>query len=147
MSIELIIPPIFVGRIGSRVDTPERNAGISHCGDSVFFRMNPKRQMAVRSSYPNEFDQGIPAELKAGLPKVHVLVTRLSEDVHLVLPVYRTNRPFWTEPMTDAEVSLAVQAMARKGGWDFEEMIDYMVKHSSDDLSEIIALLNSTVIH
>ncbi|AFL87462.1 hypothetical protein Terro_1144 [Terriglobus roseus DSM 18391] len=134
--IERIMPPVFVGGplSSGRVDTPDRNAGIPHFGDSTFFRMNPKRKTAVRAAYPQEFDQLVPAEVRAELPKMHVLVTKLSEGVHLVLPVYRTNRPFWTEPKSDAEAAVTVEAMARMGGWDLAEMQAFAAKYCTDDL-------------
>lgn len=135
MKITELTPPIFATRL-ARIDSPADNDFIAYALDSAFFKACPKRRTCIRASVSNEWDRAIPEQYRADLPRINVLVVRLSEGVHYVTPCYRTNNPFWSEPRTDADVANILAEMAKRGGADMDEMLAFGMKHCPDLAAE-----------
>ena len=131
MSLSEMAPPLFAYGF-CRVDCVTRNKTLPYYGDSKFFRANPKRHAYLRVAWKNEFDKALSHLFNGEMPTLYVLVSKLSSGTHICLPVFRTNRPFWAEPQTDADVANVVAEMGRIGGYDIDEMTKFAAKHCPD---------------
>jgi hypothetical protein len=128
-----------------RVDCPTSNRTDIYERDLTFFKSHQNRRLSLRLADKGEFDH---AAMTLGewlqVPQLHVLVTKLSTGVHLVVPVYR-GKAFFREVASDAEVSLIVADMAKLEGIDLEEIARYEQSHP--ELIPATTVVRSETIH
>jgi hypothetical protein len=122
-SIYELTPPLLSMK-AHRIESPLSNRAIDYERDSKFFSDYPKRQSLIREAGMGEFDLDMPPGEFLQVPTLWVLVTRLSNGVHSIVPVYR-GRKFWSFIKDDAALGLVLVDIARREGMDAQEWMAF----------------------
>jgi hypothetical protein len=122
-SIYELTPPLLSMK-AHRIESPLSNRAIDYERDSKFFSEYPQRQSLIREAGMGEFDLDMPNGEFLQIPTLWVLVTRLSNGVHSIVPVYR-GRKFWSFIKDDAALGLVLVDIARREGMDAQEWMAF----------------------
>lgn len=108
---------------GLRVETPMSHSQ-TYLEDRNQFNKLKKRRMFVRYSY-DEFSKLDDMPTRKFGP-TYVVVIKLAEGIHAVVPIWRGKSPCPEELLTDGEVAQVVSHCWAKGGYDKEEFQSWM---------------------
>ena len=107
-----LVPPLF-GMQWLLVDSPTRS-GIAYRKDKQWFTEHPRRRFRIRQEWPFEFDAAMVSPEKITIPRLQVLVARVSVGTHLIAPIYRGTPEFNVDVDADEEISSLLADMAHR---------------------------------
>lgn len=108
------------------VDTPDNTSQtqIYEHDKNEFARLR-KRNAFIRPEHPHEFDWEIGLLERIKMPTLRVLVFRFAPGIHIRVPIFRGSEPVNTNVVSDGELGIVLETMARKFGMNLRECFAY----------------------
>lgn len=107
--------------------TPERHRTDIYGADCLFFTIEPLRRTYLRPAFPNEYDIEERETENVDRPTLWVLVSKVAQGTHFILPVWRGSA-MWAgiDCDSDEKVAALVLQMCLRGGVHLSEWMSYI---------------------
>ena len=127
-SLKDCVPPLLAMK-WVYVDTPNTTSQTQiYEHDKNEFARLIKRNAFIRPEHPHEFDWEVGLLERIKMPTLRVLVFRLAPGIHVRVPVFRGSAPVDTNVVSDGELGIVLERMARKLGMNIDECEAYEAK-------------------